>query len=187
MSKPEFSSEATSYLWAWQEVTSAMLAHPGIIIVGYHGWIVGGGFEHTLACDIRVASDDTRIMLPELGMGLFFSNASTKLLTSIVGMGRAKELMMLGGELKAEEALKIGLVNHVCKREELDNVMQGYAKTILAKDPLMLQLAKQMINRAQENTIPEVLYNEGREMMHSIGSESTCQRIGAFLESKSNH
>jgi len=46
--------------------------HPDIIIVGYHGWIVGGGFEHTLGSDLRLAADNTRIILPELDMGIFF-------------------------------------------------------------------------------------------------------------------
>ncbi|MCK5665051.1 MAG: enoyl-CoA hydratase/isomerase family protein, partial [Thiotrichaceae bacterium] len=62
-------SEAAEYLWSWQELTIAMMDHPGIIIVGYHGWIVGGGFEHTLPCDLRIAADNTKIMLPELSLG----------------------------------------------------------------------------------------------------------------------
>ena len=71
--------EAVEFLESWQILTRAMLAHPGIIIAGLHGWVIGGGFEHTLACDLRIAANDTRIMLPEVGVGLFFSNASTRI------------------------------------------------------------------------------------------------------------
>ncbi len=182
ITRPELRSEAAEYLWSWQEVTSAMLEHPGIIIVGYHGWIVGGGFEHTLACDLRIAADNTRIMLPELGMGIFFSNASTKLLPRIIGEGRAKQLMLLGEVVRADEALAMGLVNHVCPAEELDAVMQDYATKIALKDPLALRLAKRVINEAQERSIDEVLYREGRAMIETGQSDGTRQRIQAFVE-----
>ncbi|TFF63617.1 MAG: enoyl-CoA hydratase/isomerase family protein, partial [Promethearchaeota archaeon] len=66
-------AEAVEFLESWQILTRKMLEHSGIIIVGYHGWVIGGGFEHTLGCDLRIAADNTRIMLPELGVGLFFS------------------------------------------------------------------------------------------------------------------
>ncbi|MCP4755131.1 MAG: enoyl-CoA hydratase/isomerase family protein [Proteobacteria bacterium] len=184
MSKPERRSEATEYLWSWQELTGAMLEHPGIIIVGYHGWIVGGGFEHTLACDLRIAADNTRIMLPELDMGIFFSNASTRLLPQIVGAGRAKELMIMGGEIGAEEALRIGLVNRVCQPDELNNVLQETAEKIVSKDRLALQLAKKLINEAQENTMDDVLYKEGRAMILTGQSGGAEQRIKAFLKMK---
>ncbi len=182
MSKPELRSEAAEYLWSWQELTSAMLEHPGLIIVGYHGWIVGGGFEHTLACDLRIAADNTRIMLPELDMGIFYSNASTRLLPQIVGAGRAKELMIMGGEIGAEQALNIGLVNRVCKPDELTNVLNEIAEKIISKDRLALQLAKKLINEAQENTIDNVLYKEGRAMILTGQSGGAEQRIGAFLK-----
>jgi enoyl-CoA hydratase/carnithine racemase len=104
MTNPDKFPEAIEFLESWQILTRAMLAHPGIIIIGLHGWVIGGGFEHTLACDLRIAASDTRIMLPELGVGLFFSNASTKLLSRIIGEGRAKQLMILGKEINAEEA-----------------------------------------------------------------------------------
>ncbi|MBU2515809.1 enoyl-CoA hydratase/isomerase family protein [bacterium] len=184
MSNPEKRSEAAEYLWAWQELTSVMLEHPGVIIVGYHGWIVGGGFEHTLACDLRIAADDTRIMLPELDMGIFFSNASTRLLPQIIGSGRAKELMIMGGEIGAEEALRIGLVNRVCMSNELNEVLKEVAEKIVSKDPLALQLAKKLINEAQEGTIDSALYKEGRAMILTGQSGGAEQRIKAFLKMK---
>ncbi|MFW9951487.1 MAG: enoyl-CoA hydratase/isomerase family protein, partial [Candidatus Thorarchaeota archaeon] len=131
-------AEAIEFLESWQVLTRKMLAHPGIIIVGYHGWVIGGGFEHTLACDYRIAAEDTRIMLPELGVGLFFSNASTKILPRIIGEGRAKELMIMGRELSAEEAFKIGLVNQVCPAPSLPRILKKAANMIASKDHLAL-------------------------------------------------
>ncbi len=185
MSNPAKKSEAAEYLWSWQELTSAMLAHPGIIIVGYHGWIVGGGFEHTLACDLRYAADNTRIMMPELDIGIFFSNASTRLLPQIVGSGRARELMIIGGEIDADEAFRIGLVNRICRPEDLDGVLTKAAEKIVEKDRLALTLAKKYLNEAQESTIDDVLYKEGRAMNQTGQSEGAEKRIKAFLEMKS--
>ncbi len=175
-------SEAMEDLWSWQELTSVMLEHPGMILVGYHGWIVGGGFEHTLCSDIRVAADNTKIMLPELDMGIFFSNASTKILPRIVGEGRAKEMMLMGGVMKADRALEIGLVNRVCKPEELDSVLMEYAQKIAFKDPLALSTFKRLIYEAQESSIDDVLYKEYRAMMQTGQSEGAKARIGAFLK-----
>lgn len=182
MSKPEKRSEAAEYLWVWQEVTTAMLENPAIILVGYHGWIVGGGFEHTLASDLRIAADNTRIMMPELDMGIFFSNASTKILPQIVGAGRAKELMIMGGEITADEALNMGLVNRVCKPEELDDVLQETAEKIVTKDKLALQLTKKIMLEAQESSIDEVLYKEGRAMMNTGQHGEAAERIKAFFK-----
>ena len=175
-------SEAVEDLWSWQELTSVMLEHPGVIITGYHGWIVGGGFEHTLCSDIRIASETTKIMLPELDLGIFFSNASLKLLPGIVGMGRAKEMMLMGGVMKAEEALEIGLVNRVCADNELDSVLQEYAEKIASKDPFAVRTFKRLINKAQESTIDEVLYREYRAMVQTGQSGGAEKRIGAFLK-----
>ncbi len=157
LTNKEKASDAVDYLWSWQDLTVAMMGHPGIIITGYHGWVVGGGFEHTLACDLRIAAEDTRIMLPELDLGLFYSNASTRLLPQIIGATRAKELMLTGRDIDAAEAFRIGLVNQVCKIEELDDLLNSYAAKIAAK------------------------FKEGRAMVLSGRSENTEKRIKQFI------
>ncbi len=182
ITNPDRRSEAAEDLWSWQELTSVMLEHPGIIIVGYHGWIVGGGFEHTLCSDIRVAADNTKIMLPELDMGIFFSNASLKILPRIVGEGRAAEMMLMGGVMKAQQALEIGLVNRVCAPEELGGVMKEYASAIASKDPVALKTFKKLFRRAQDSSMGDVLFNEYRAMMQTGQSGGAELRIGAFLK-----
>lgn len=176
-------SEADQYSWAWQKVTTAMLEHPGIIIVGYHGWVVGGGFEHTLGSDLRFAADNTKIMLPELDLGVFFSNGSTKLLPEIIGEGRAKQLMIMGQEIDAKKAYDFGLVNEVCKSEDLDDLLMTYATKIASKDQLALKNAKRLINKARGSLMGTVLDDEGKAMMAASRSESTKQRILSFLKS----
>jgi len=174
--------ESDEYSWAWQKITTAMLEHPGIIIVGYHGWVVGGGFEHTLGSDIRLAADNTKIMLPELDLGVFFSNGSTKLLPAIIGEGRAKQLMIMGEKIDAQKAYDFGLINAICKSEELDDLLMAYAKKVVSKDQVALKNAKKLINKARSSSLDTVLDDEGKAMMAASRSESTKQRILSFLK-----
>ncbi len=175
-------AEAIEFMESWQILTRSMYAHPGIIIVGYHGWVIGGGFEHTLASDLRIAASDTRIMLPEVGVGLFFSNASTKILPRIIGEGRAKELMLLGKEISAQQALNIGLVNEVCKPESLDRILKKTANSIVAKDHLALRLTKQLINENQDIDIEGVLGRESVAMITTGQSEGLREKLKKFIE-----
>jgi enoyl-CoA hydratase len=175
-------AEGVQFLESWQILTRKMIAHPGIIIVGYHGWVIGGGFEHTLACDVRIAATDTKIMLPEAGVGLFFSNASTKLLPRIIGEGRAKDLMIFGNEITAEEALNIGLVTKVCKPESLNRILKKTANTITQKGHLALRYTKAYINENQDLDIEGVLARESIAMIETSQSEVLRERLSKFVK-----
>lgn len=175
-------TEALEFIGSFQKLTRVMLAHPGVIIAGLHGWVIGGGFEMLLCCDLRIAASDTRIMLPELGVGLFFSNGSTKLLPRIIGEGRAKELMFLGKELSAEQALNIGLVNEVCKPEGLNRILKRTANIILQKSHLALRIAKKLINENQSKNMDGVLDSEMLAIFETGQSEEGKQRIEKFVK-----
>jgi len=177
-------AEAIEFLESFQNLTRAMITHPGIIIAGLHGWVIGGGFEQLLYCDLRIAANDTRIMLPELGVGLFFSNASTKLLPRIIGEGRAKQLMYLGLEISDEEALNIGLVNKVCKPEGLRRILRRNANSIIQKDHVALKWAKKLINENQDASIESVLAEELRVMILTGQSEELKKRLKKFVKDR---
>ena len=177
-------AEAIEFLESWQILTRKMIAHSGIIIVGYHGWVIGGGFEHTLVCDYKIAAEDTRIMLPEVGVGLFFSNASTKLLPRIIGEARAKELMIMGRELSAEEAHRIGLVNQVCPTPSLSRILKKTANIIVSKDHLALKYAKSFINENQDLSIESVLARESTAMVTTGQSDELKRRLERFVKKK---
>ncbi|UCC18545.1 MAG: enoyl-CoA hydratase/isomerase family protein [Promethearchaeota archaeon] len=174
--------EAVEFLESFQNLTRAMLAHPGVIIAGLQGWVIGGGFEQLLYCDLRIAAKNTRIMLPELGVGLFFSNASTKLLPRIIGEGRAKNIMYLGSEINAEEALNIGLVNQVCKLEGLRRILKRIANTIVQKDHTAIKLAKKLINENQDEPIESVLSKELQAMILTGQSAELKKRLKKFVK-----
>ena len=177
-------AEAIEFLESWQILTRKMIAHPGIIIVGYHGWVIGGGFEHTLVCDYKIAAEDTRIMLPEVGVGLFFSNASTKLLPRIIGEARAKELMIMGKELSAEEAHRIGLVNQICPIPSLPRILKKTANIIVSKDHLALKYTKAFINENQDLSIESVLARESIAMITTGQTDELKRRLAKFVKKK---
>lgn len=174
--------EAMEFIGCFQELTRVMLAHPGVIIAGLHGWVIGGGLEMLLCCDLRIAATDTRIMLPELGVGLFFSNGSTKLLQLIIGQGRAKELMFLGKEINAEQALNFGLVSEICKPEGLNRVLKRTANSILQKSHLALRIAKRLLNENIDKDMDGVLDSEMLAIMETGQSEEGKRRIGKFVK-----
>lgn len=182
ISNPDKFQEAIEFLESFQDLTRAMLAHTGVIIAGLHGWVIGGGFEQLLCCDLRIAADDTRIMMPELGVGLFFSNASTKLLPRIIGEARAKQLMYLGTEINAEEAFNIGLVSQVCKREGLNRILRRTANSLVQKDHSALKWAKKLINEDQDDNFESVLAKELRVMMLVGQSEELKRRLEKFVK-----
>lgn len=174
--------EAMKFIRCFQELTRAMLTHPGVIIAGLHGWVIGGGLEMLLCCDLRIAATDTRIMLPELGVGLFFSNGSTKLLQVIIGQGRAKELMFLGKEINAEQALNIGLVSEICKPEGLNRILKRTANSILQNSHLGVRIAKKLLNENLDKDMEGVLDSEMLALMETGQSEEGKRRIGKFVK-----
>ncbi|MBD3255532.1 MAG: hypothetical protein GF383_10585 [Candidatus Lokiarchaeota archaeon] len=182
LTSPDRMDEAVEFLESWQVLTRAMLNHSGIIITGLHGWVIGGGFEHLLGCDLRIAATDTKIMLPELGVGLFFSNASTKLLPRIIGEGRAKELMILGKEISADVALKYGLVNEICKPQSLNRILKKTANSIIQKGHLALKYTKKLLNENYDMDIEGVLGRESIAMITTGKSETLKERLKKFVE-----
>ena len=185
MADPARADEGKEFFSNFQELCRVMLDHSGIIISGLHGWVIGGGFEIHLACDLRAATKDTTIMLPELSMGLMFSNASTKLLTRLVGEGRAKQLLFLGEKINAQQAYDYGLVFHVAEDiDALNRFMDETAATLVKKSPLALRLAKKLVRDNQDADISTVLEREMDGMMITGQSDECMQRIKAFFEKK---
>ena len=174
--------EAIDFLKAFQDITRAIINHPGIIIVGYHGWVIGGGFEHTICCDLKIAANDTKIMLPELNMGLFFGNLVTKLLPRMVGECRAREILYLGKEITAEDAYRMGLINHVCKPQGLKRVLNRYANSIIQKDHIGLRLTKTLLNGNRDRDNEAVLEKELMGMITTGQSEEVRRRIEKFVK-----
>jgi len=136
-----------------QEVFSEIANLPLPTIAAINGYALGGGLELALACDIRVASPSAKLGLPEVGLGLIPGFGGTQRLPRIVGLGRALELILTGRQVPAEEALAMGLVNHLAE----DPLAFAFeiAEKIKQNAPIAMALAKEAVYRGLDIPLPE--------------------------------
>ena len=156
---------------AFQNVTRVMLSHPGLVIVAMKGWVIGGGFEISLAADLRIAAKNTRIMLPELKIGTMFSNAATQLLPNLIGLSRAKQLMLLGEEISGETAFSYGLINKISEESELDSFVMDLARNFVeSTSEKAVTSAKILLDKHRNMGLIQVLDSE-LEVLHELGND----------------
>jgi len=120
------------------------------VIAAINGLCLGGGFEYAMACDFRVASEHAKFGLPEINLGVMPGSGGTQRLSSIIGMGKAKELIYTGSLIGAQEALEYRILNHSFPKETLMERTVGIAKEIASKSPRALSLIKSAMNRGAE-------------------------------------
>jgi enoyl-CoA hydratase len=120
------------------------------VIAMIDGLCLGGGLELALACDIRMASDTSRFGAPEMFIGIMPGSGATQRLARLVGYGKAKEMILTGDMIDAAEAFRIGLVNHICPADDLEEEVMKMAGRMAKNSPLALKWAKKSINLSQE-------------------------------------
>lgn len=113
------------------------------------GYALGGGLELALTCDFRIASEDAKVGLPEITLGIMPGAGGTLRLPRLIGEAKAKEMIMLGGQIKADEALRIGLVSKVVAKEELFDEAMKLAEKLATRPKLALKAAKKSINNGK--------------------------------------
>lgn len=153
-------------------------------IAAVNGFALGGGCELAIACDIRLASDNAKMGVPEVSLGIFPGFGGTQRLTKLLGKGRACELVFTGKMIKAEEAERIGLVNKVVPQAELMNEAKALATEISSKGPLAVGLAKSAINRALEVGLDDGLAYERELVSLAFSTEDKEEGLKAFMEKR---
>lgn len=123
------------------------------VIAAVNGFALGGGCEIALASDIRLASEKAKFGQPEVGLGITPGFGGTQRLPRIVGEGIAKEMILTGDMIGAEEAHRIGLVNHVYSADELMDEAKKLAQRIASKAPVAVRLSKVAINKGMQADI----------------------------------
>ncbi len=124
-------------------------------IAALNGFTLGGGVELAIACDLRIASEEARIGNPEVALGLIPAWGGTVRLPKIVGVGKAKELILTGGQIDAKEAERIGLVNKTVPADELNSTVMWTAGTIASRAPIAVKHAKKILSKAMEMGMEE--------------------------------
>jgi 2-oxoglutaroyl-CoA hydrolase len=131
------------------------------VIAKLQGYVFGVGLELALACDFRIAADDVQMALPEATIGMIPGSGGTQRLARLVGLGRAKDIVMRGRRVGAEEALALGLVTRVVTADELDGAVTELVEELSRHSPLALRMAKRVLNTAYDGPLHLGLELEG--------------------------
>jgi 2-oxoglutaroyl-CoA hydrolase len=131
------------------------------VIAGLQGYVLGVGLELALACDFRIAADDVQLGLPEVTIGMIPGSGGTQRLARLVGVGRAKDIVMRGRRVGADEALSLGLVTRVVPPSELDAAVTELVAELSRHSPLALRMAKRVLNSAYDSPLHVGLELEG--------------------------
>ena len=174
--------EATTIGAAFHAALNAVDAIPSFTIAAVSGYALGGGCELSMACDYRIASTKAVFGQPEILLGIIPGGGGTQRLPRLVGASRAKELMITGRQVKAEEALAIGLANEVVEPVALMNRALEMATSIAAGATVATRLIKQAVDQGVETDLASGLALELQlftEVFHSADSQVG---VASFLE-----
>lgn len=178
----ETAEEGLATLETLQDTTRTMLRMGKPVIAAVHGYALGAGCEWALDCDIRIAAEGTRFGFPETNVGLTVTNAGTKLLPLLIGLGRAKELVFANEMIDAGQAEQWGMVNKVVPLEELDKMAMDMAKKITQNSTLAIRLSKAALNQGVYQDFEQTLEQESRDLIIAFSSTEAAERSRAALE-----
>lgn len=133
------------------------------IIVPIQGWAIGGSFQRALLCDIRIASEDAKFMLPEVGHGVIPDTGGVGRLFQMCGHGVVSDMVLTGRSLNAEEALDLGIVSRIVPRDELDSTAMEMARKIAAAPAVTVKLARRVIAHL---ATPEIVTSMEDELIY---------------------
>lgn len=154
------------------------------VIAAVNGFALGGGCEIAMSCDIRICSENAVFGQPEAGLGITPGFGGTQRLARIVGVGKAKEMIYTAGNIKAEEAYRIGLVNAVYPKEELIEQAMKIAKKIVKNAPIAVRACKKAINDGLQVDMDAAIEIEEKLFGSCFETEDQKEGMAAFLEKR---
>lgn len=160
----------------------ADLPMPTIAVL--NGLAFGAGLELAMCCDIRLAAEGIELCLPGVAVGVIPDMGGTQRLPRLVGLAKAKEMILTGLPISAEEALRIGLVNQVIARDTLLETAHRMANRITHMSPIAVQASKRALNHTQSYSLAEGFGFENQMAVDAILSEDLAEGIRAFREKR---
>jgi enoyl-CoA hydratase/carnithine racemase len=154
------------------------------VIAAVNGFALGGGCELSLACTIRIASESARFGQPETKLGIIPGYGGTQRLARLIGKGRALQIILTGDMVKADEALRIGLVNEVLPAAELLPRAEAIANKIIANAPVATRLCLEAVNKGMNMTLADGLAFEASLFGLCFATEDQNEGAKAFLEKR---
>jgi enoyl-CoA hydratase len=167
-----------------QSVLSKLAHLPIPTVAAINGLCYSGALELAVACDLRVAKADAVLCLQETRLGLIPDLGGTVRLAGLIGPGRAKDLIFTAREISAEEAKKLGLINHIFPRGNFMQHVVEYVKKITVNSPGALSAVKQIINATATMEENEALEFEREKAAENVLSQQCLEGIAAFLEKR---
>ncbi|NHM07871.1 enoyl-CoA hydratase [Flavobacterium sp. CYK-4] len=153
------------------------------VIAAVNGFALGGGLELAMACHFRVASDNAKMGLPEVSLGVIPGYGGTQRLPQLIGKGRAMEMIMTAGMMSAEDAYRLGLANHVVPQAELIDYCKGIAQKIIKNSPTAISQAIKAVNAGFKDGV-NGYETEIKCFGKCFGTEDFKEGTTAFLEKR---
>ncbi|MGM0399492.1 MAG: 3-hydroxyacyl-CoA dehydrogenase/enoyl-CoA hydratase family protein [Halobacteriota archaeon] len=166
------------------EVFTAVDAFPAPTVAAIDGYCLGGGLELALACDLRVATDDSTFGFPEIDLGLLPGGGGTQRAMRILGEGRAKELVFRGTQIDAERAADWGLINRAVAPEAFEGVVDEYVDDLLSGPPIALRRAKRVMNEGADENLDAGLEMESQAFSLLLTTDDFVTGAAAFSEDR---
>lgn len=157
---------------------------PQPFVAAINGAALGGGLELALACDLRVMSEGAEVGLPEVGLGIIPGAGGTVRLPRVVGIGRAKDLVLTGRRVGAPEALALGLVSRVAPPARVREDAIALAEQVARNAPISLRQAKRAVDGGFDLPVDEALAFENRLYQDCLGSKDRVEALRAFAEKR---
>jgi enoyl-CoA hydratase/carnithine racemase len=162
--------------------SGALAAVPRATIAAVNGYALGGGLELALACDFRICGENARFGLPEILLGVMPGGGGTQRLPRLIGVARAKELIMTGRQVPADEALSIGLVNRVVPDDDVLHAALAWAAELAAGPVVAHGLAKRAVDQGLDATLAEGLALEQEAFVAVSATEDAARGVASFTE-----
>jgi len=182
----EFASQATgeaatrAYVERIQDVTRAIVLGDTPVIAAVRGWAAGGGLEWTINCDFAIAADGTRFFFPELALGLFVTGGVTDMLPRLVGLRRARELIMLGEKFDAAQAYAWGLLSRVVADDALEAAACDIACRVAALPAARVTDLKRILAGRHGGGLRAAMAAETEATVRGFLDPDTARRVAAF-------
>jgi len=153
-------------------------------IAAINGYALGAGCETIMACDICIASESAKLGQPEINLGVHPGFGGTQRLPRLVGRMKAKELLLTGENINADEACRIGLINMVVEDNNLIEATEKIAKKIASKSPIQTDFIKSLVNKGTDIDIHSACSLEISYFSSSFSTKDQKEGMSAFLEKK---
>ena len=154
------------------------------VIAVIDGFCLGGGLELAMSCDLRIASDRSKLGQPEINIGIIPGAGGTQRLTRLIGEGRAMEMILTGRMITAEEAFRYGIINFVYDSDDLMDEAMKIANTIGEKSKYAIERAKKSVKAVSEMKLEDGLKLEREMFIECLNSEDGEEGITAFIEKR---